>query len=196
MNNSTIKKIVTITSPSGAGKTSIVRMLLKEFDNFAFSVSATTRPIRDGETDGKDYYFISHDEFSQKIANGEFLEYEEVYPGILYGTLKKEVERLWAQNKTVIFDIDIKGAANIKRQFGKNSLVIFVKPPSMQALEARLKARKTETEQTIATRLKRAKVEMEFEPQADFVVLNEDLNEAYIQTKNAILQFLKAEIFS
>ncbi|MBX2904157.1 MAG: guanylate kinase [Chitinophagales bacterium] len=184
------KKLIVITSPSGAGKTSIVKKLLQHFRNFAFSVSATTRDMRSGEVDGKDYYFVSPSAFQQKVAAGEFLEYEEVYEGVMYGTLKSEVERLWAQRKTVIFDIDIKGAANIKQQFGSDCFIIFVKPPSKDVLFERLKARNTENPKTLKMRLKRAEEELKFESKADYVVLNKDFDTAYMRTKNAIIRFL------
>jgi guanylate kinase len=184
------KKLIVITSPSGAGKTSIVKKLLQHFKDFAFSVSATTRPMRSGEVNGKDYYFISSQEFQQKVNAGEFLEHEEVYTGIQYGTLKSEVERLWAQRKIVVFDIDIKGAANIKKQFGSDCFVIFVKPPSRESLFERLKARNTENAKTLKERLKRGEEELKFEPQADYVVVNKDFDTAYMRTKNAILRFL------
>lgn len=184
------KKLIVITSPSGAGKTSIVKKLLQHFKDFAFSVSATTRPMRSGEVNGKDYYFITPQEFQQKVNAGEFLEHEEVYTGIQYGTLKSEVERLWAQRKIVVFDIDIKGAANLKKQFGSDCFVIFVKPPSRESLFERLKARNTENDKTLKERLKRAEEELKFEPQADYVVVNKDFDTAYMRTKNAILRFL------
>lgn len=184
------KKLIVITSPSGAGKTSIVKKLLQHFKDFAFSVSATTRPMRSGEVNGKDYYFISLQEFQQKVIAGEFLEHEEVYPGIFYGTLKSEVEKHWAKRKIVIFDLDVKGAANIKKQFGSDCFVIFVKPPSREALLERLKARNTENAQSLKERLKRSEKELEFESQADFVVVNKDFDTAYMRTKNAILRFL------
>ncbi len=184
------KKLIVITSPSGAGKTSIVKKLLVHFKDFAFSVSATTREIRSGEAHGKDYYFISASEFQQKVSANEFIEHEEVYPGIQYGTLKTEVERLWAQRKIVVFDIDIKGAANIKKQFGNDCFTIFVKPPSKESLVERLKARNTESAKTLKQRLQRAEEELRAESQFDYVVLNKDFDTAYMRTKNAIIRFL------
>ena len=184
------KKLIVITSPSGAGKTSIVKKLLIHFKDFAFSVSATTRPMRSGEIDGQDYYFISLSEFQQKVASGEFIEHEEVYKGIQYGTLKSEVERLWAQRKIVVFDIDIKGAANIKKQFGKDCFTIFVQPPSKESLLERLKARNTESPKTLKQRLQRAEEELNAANQFDYIVVNKDFDTAYMRTKNAILRFL------
>jgi guanylate kinase len=184
------KKLIVITSPSGAGKTSIVKKLLVHFSDLAFSVSATTRPMRSGEADGKDYYFISAADFQKKVSAGEFIEHEEVYQGINYGTLKAEVERLWAQRKTVVFDIDIKGAANIKKQFGADCFTIFVKPPSKESLLERLKARNTESAKTLKQRYQRAEEELRAENQFDYVVLNKDFDTAYMRTKNAILRFL------
>jgi len=184
------KKLIVITSPSGAGKTSIVKKLLVHFTDLAFSVSATTRPMRSGEEDGKDYYFISSAEFQKKVSSAEFIEHEEVYQGINYGTLKTEVERLWSQRKTVVFDIDIKGAANIKKQFGKDCFTIFVKPPSKETLLERLKARNTESPKTLKQRYQRAEEELRAEGQFDYVVLNKDFDTAYMRTKNAIIRFL------
>ncbi len=137
-------KIVIISSPSGAGKTTIVHLLLERHPDFMFSVSATTRPMRDGEVNGKDYYFLTEDEFKRKIAANEFAEWEQVYKGKFYGTLKSEIERIWTTGKTGIFDIDVKGALSLKRVYGSQALTIFIAPPSFAALEERLKKRGTE----------------------------------------------------
>jgi guanylate kinase len=184
------KKLIVITSPSGAGKTSIVKKLLQHFKDFAFSVSATTRPKRSDEVDGKDYYFISRQEFQKKIDAGEFLEYEEVYEGIFYGTLKAEVERLWKLRKIVVFDVDVKGASKLKKQFGRDCFLVFIKPPSRESLIERLKARNTESKKSLQQRIQRAEEELKFESQADYVVVNKDFDTAYMRTKNAILRFL------
>ncbi|HWB65064.1 MAG TPA: hypothetical protein VG603_16210, partial [Chitinophagales bacterium] len=128
------KKIIIITAPSGAGKSSIVKKLLKQNHALDFSISCTTREKRLGETDGRDYYFITVEDFKRKIQNNEFAEYEEVYPGKFYGTLKSEIERIWNERKVAIFDIDVKGALNLKKQFGDNSLGIFIQPPSTESL--------------------------------------------------------------
>ncbi|MCS6818521.1 MAG: guanylate kinase [Chitinophagales bacterium] len=184
------KKIIVITSPSGGGKTSIVKKLLLHMPELGFSVSATTRPKRIGEEDGVDYYFLSKDEFQRKVASGEFVEYEEVFKGIFYGTLKSEIERLWNKRKVALLDIDVKGAEKLKKIYDKDIFVIFIKPPSMESLRARLEARLTEDKQMLKERLKRAAMEMAFESKADYVVTNKDFDTAYMRVKNAIIRFL------
>lgn len=185
------KKLVVITAPSGAGKSSIVKKLLQHNPDLSFSVSCTTRAKRDGEVDGKHYCFISVEMFKQKIAAGEFVEYEEVYPGQFYGTLKKEVERIWNNRKVVLFDIDVKGAINLKKQFGDDCLTIFIAPPSKQSLENRLKNRNTEDAQSLKTRLKRSEEELAMGPQFDKQVVNHDFDTAYMRVKNHIINFLQ-----
>lgn len=185
------KKLVVITAPSGAGKSSIVKKLLQHNPDLSFSVSCTTRAKRDGEVDGKHYYFISVEMFKQKIAAGEFVEYEEVYPGQFYGTLKKEVERIWNNRKVVLFDIDVKGALNLKKQFGNDCLTIFIAPPTKQSLENRLKNRNTEDTQSLKTRLKRSEEELAMGPQFDKQVVNHDFDTAYMRVKNHITNFLQ-----
>ena len=150
-------KMFIFTAPSGAGKTTIVRHLLKTYDFLDFSVSATTRAKRDHEKDGKDYYFMSPDEFRQKVTNGEFIEWEEVYEDQLYGTLKSEVDRVWALGKHIVFDIEVKGATNIKSLYGDQCKAIFIKPPSLEILIERLKNRKTETPASLKKRIARVK---------------------------------------
>ncbi len=141
----------------------------------AFSVSATTRPKREGEVHGVDYFFLSEADFKNKIANNEFIEWEEVYPGRFYGTLKSEVEKLWAAGKTAVFDVDVKGATNVKKMYKDDAYAIFVRPPSLAALMERLENRKTETAKTLATRMERAKYEMSFEENFDRILINDDL---------------------
>lgn len=184
------KKLIVITAPSGAGKTSIVKKLLRHFPNFAFSVSATTRDKRTGEEHGKDYYFLSHEEFKKKINEHAFAEHEEVYANQFYGTLKDEIERLWAMRKTVIFDIDVKGAENLKKQFGLHCHAIFIKPPSKETLLNRLKARSSESADSLKKRLKRAEEELTYENKFDYVVENKDFDIAYMRVKNSIVRFL------
>lgn len=188
------KKLIVVTAPSGAGKSSIVQKLLVHMKNeLAFSVSCTTRAKRDGEEDKKHYYFISVDEFRKKIANNEFAEHEEVYPNQFYGTLKNEIERIWSQRKVVLFDIDVKGALNLKKQYGNDCLTIFVAPPSKKVLEERLKNRMTEDKKSLQMRLKRSTAELETQNQFDKTVVNADFDTAYMRVKNLVINFLKSE---
>jgi len=184
-------KLVIFTAPSGAGKTTIVHEMLKVLEfNLAFSVSATTRPPRPGEKDGVDYYFISKEEFLKKIENNEFVEWNEVYDGIYYGTLKTEIERLWKLGKNVVFDVDVVGAMNIKKQYPDKSLAIFIKPPSLEELKRRLEKRGTETPEQIQKRLERAKYELQFADKFDVVIVNDDLQKAVEETKKILREFL------
>jgi len=171
-------KLIVVTAPSGAGKTTIVRSLLARFKNLAFSVSATTREKREGEIHGVDYYYKGVAEFKSLIQQQAFLEWEEVYENQFYGTLKSEVERLWAEDKTVIFDIDVKGALNIKQIYPKSTLTIFVKPPTPEALFARLKNRRSESEDSLRKRINRASYELTFEKHFDIVLVNDVLEVA------------------
>lgn len=184
-------KIIIITAPSGAGKTSITRYLLNKYPNLSFSISAATRMARQNEKDGVDYYFMSIDDFQEKIHNNEFIEWEMVYEGKYYGTLKSEIERIWANGKTPILDIDVKGAIHVQQQFPQSSFSIFVQPPSVEELKKRLEGRGTETPENIATRLNKATYELSFNHSFDKVIVNENLDEACRQTENAIFDFLK-----
>lgn len=185
------EKMIVFTAPSGSGKTTLVRHLLATYDFLDFSISATTRAKRDHETDGKDYYFISPDEFKEKIDNKEFLEFEEVYENQYYGTLKSEVDRIWSLGKSVIFDIDVKGAKNIKELYGDKCLTVFVRPPSIDVLISRLTARATENEDSLRKRIARIREEITYEPVFDAVVVNDLLEvakkEAEFLTENFIL---------
>ncbi|MEL7163037.1 MAG: guanylate kinase, partial [Bacteroidota bacterium] len=163
------------TAPSGAGKTTIVRHLLNHFEELSFSVSATNRPMREGEEDGVAYHFLSDKAFQEKIAAGEFVEYEEVYPGRFYGTLKSEVERIWAAGRTVVFDIEVMGATNIKRMYPDCATAVFVDPPSPEVLFQRLRDRNTESEDELAARIARAGEELSYRNTFDRVLLNDDL---------------------
>ena len=184
-------KLLVFAAPSGAGKTTIVKHLLQKFpQQLAFSVSATTRPIRAGEMDGKDYYFIDVADFRAKISNGDFLEYEEVYEGRLYGTLFSEIDRLTKEGKAVLFDIDVVGATNIKKKFGDSALLVFVKPPTKEALVERLKNRLTETEEEIQKRTAKMEYELSFETQFDKTLINDKLETAFIDAENIISEFL------
>ena len=185
------EKMIVFTAPSGSGKTTLVRHLLSTYDFLDFSISATTRSKRDHETDGKDYYFISPDDFKNKITNHEFLEFEEVYENQFYGTLKSEVDRIWSLGKAIIFDIDVKGAKNIKELYGEKCLTVFVRPPSVEVLISRLTARATENEESLRKRIARIREEITYEPMFDTVVVNDLLEvakkEAEFLTENFIL---------
>ena len=173
-----MKKLIVITAPSGAGKTTIVHHLLARFDTLAFSVSATTRRPRPDEQDGRDYYFLTPASFKAEIEAGAFVEWEEVYEGQFYGTLRAEVERLWAQNKDIIFDIDVQGALNIKRAYPERCLAIFIAPPSMAVLRERLESRETENPESLRRRLEKAEEEMLYREHFDQVLVNDDLDKA------------------
>jgi guanylate kinase len=168
-------KALIFSAPSGSGKTTIVRHLLQNNSDLGFSISASTRDRR-GRTEqhGKDYYFLSPEEFKQKIDANQFIEWEEVYEGNFYGTLKSEIERLWSEGKNVIFDVDVKGGLSLKKYFGDKALAVFVKVPSIEVLKERLKDRGTESEESLSRRLFKAKFEMGFEDKFDVVLVNED----------------------
>ncbi|MEE4287695.1 MAG: guanylate kinase [Mariniphaga sp.] len=183
-------KLIIFSAPSGAGKTTIVRHLLQQDFELEFSVSATSRQPRRGEVHGKDYYFISEEEFRGKIKNDEFLEWEEVYNGIFYGTLKSEVERILDTGKNVIFDVDVVGGSNIKKFYGNEALAVFVKPPSVGELKKRLKIRSTESEEKIKMRIAKAKKELEFVNRFDVIIVNEDLEKALIEAEKVVSEFL------
>ncbi len=183
-------KAIVITAPSGAGKTTLVKLLLEKRKDLAFSISACTRKKRSFETDGKDYYFLSPQEFKTKLKEDAFVEWEEVYEDMFYGTLKSELDRIWDNNQSVIFDIDVKGAVNIKKQLKDKVLVIFIKPPSKDELYKRLEARGTETEETIKKRFDRSVLELEFESKFDKVIVNDKLAIAFEELENTVTKFL------
>ncbi|MFK8164520.1 MAG: guanylate kinase [Lewinella sp.] len=171
-------KLLIFTAPSGAGKTTIVRHLLKHFDQLAFSVSATNRPRRAGEEDGKAYYFLSDEAFRARIEAGDFVEYEEVYPGRFYGTLHSELHRLWDEGKTIVFDIEVKGATNLKKFYPEQSTAVFVNPPSPETLFQRLRNRNTESEADLKVRIARAAEELTYVDTFDRILTNDDLKTA------------------
>ncbi|MGY0391388.1 guanylate kinase [Bizionia sp. KMM 8389] len=192
-NNTPKGKLIVFSAPSGSGKTTIVRHLLGlNTLNLEFSISATSREKRGEEIDSKDYYFLSADEFKNKIKHDEFLEWEEVYRDNFYGTLKTEVERIWAQGKHVIFDIDVSGGLRIKRKFPDETLAIFVKPPSIDELKIRLKKRKTESEDKINMRIAKASAELATAPLFDVIIENDDLEKALGEAENLVTNFLKS----
>ena len=185
-------KVVIFSAPSGAGKTTVVKHLLSmpEF-NLSFSISACSHKKREGEVDGKDYYFLSADEFRKKIENNDFLEWEEVYADHFYGSLKSEVDRLTAAGKNVVFDVDVKGGLNIKKYYGENALAVFVMPPSVEVLEKRLRDRSTDSEEAIRTRIDKAVYELSFSDKFDVVLVNDKLDETFAKAEKLIGDFLK-----
>ena len=183
-------KLIIFSAPSGAGKTTIVQHLLSKIPKLEFSVSACSRGMRKDETHGVDYYFISVEEFKKKIENNEFVEWEEVYKDNFYGTLKAEIERIWKKGHHIIFDMDVIGGLNLKKQFGDRALSIFVMPPSIQHLENRLKMRETETPESIARRIGKAEHELKTADQFDKIVLNDNLEHAFEQAEQIVTEFL------
>lgn len=187
-------KLIIFSAPSGSGKTTIVHELLKRFPALRFSVSATSRAMRPGEQDGKDYHFLSADEFKRYRDQGKFLEWEEVYPDQFYGTLMSEVERIWNEGGHVVFDVDVKGGLNIKRKFPERTLAVFVSPPSLEELENRLRKRGTETEESLEKRVGKAGKEMESAPLFDRIVVNDNLEKAIEETRLLVEKFLQKPI--
>lgn len=185
-----LEKVIILTAPSGAGKTSIASYLLNQMPQLSFSVSATTRAPRGNEKDGVEYHFISLAEFEGHIYQNDFLEYEMVYEGLYYGTLKSELTRIWNLGKIPVLDIDVKGAIKIQKQLGENSLSIFIMPPSIEILKQRLENRKTETAENIQMRLDKAAFEISFSSQFNAIIQNNDLTTASAETENVIRNFL------
>ncbi|HNO71041.1 MAG TPA: guanylate kinase [Bacteroidia bacterium] len=184
-------KLIIFSAPSGAGKTTIVQHILKKFpEQLAFSISACTRAKRPNEVDGKDYYFMSVVDFKEKIKKHEFVEWEEVYPGQFYGTLESELTRIWDSGKHVIFDLDVQGGVNLKRKYGRQSYALFIMPPSIEILELRLKQRQTESPESLAKRVSKAKQELLVADQFDKIILNDHLEKACAETEQLVAIFL------
>ena len=185
-------KLIIFSAPSGSGKSTIINYLLEEHPELklAFSISATSRPPRGKEQHGVEYFFLSPEEFRQRIDKGEFLEYEEVYPGRFYGTLKAQVEKQSEEGQNVLFDVDVKGGINIKQYYGNRALSLFIQPPSIEELRSRLEKRGTETPEVINDRIARAEFELSFAPQFDKVVVNDDLEVAKAETLQIIKDFI------
>lgn len=187
-----MNKILIITAPSGAGKTSITKYLMAKFPVLTFSVSAATRNARDNEKDGVDYYFISGEAFKHKIQHNEFVEWEMVYEGKYYGTLKSELQRIWDDGKIPVLDIDVKGAIHVQQQFDEGTLSLFIEPPSVNELKMRLQGRGTETEESLAARVNKASYELSFKEQFNRTVVNADLDIACAEAEKIVTEFLKA----
>ncbi|HEX5026981.1 MAG TPA: guanylate kinase [Agriterribacter sp.] len=184
-------KIVIITAPSGAGKTSIVHYLLQKYpQQFAFSISATTRMPRENETDGRDYYFLSEELFKSKIQNDEFVEWEMVYEGKYYGTLQAELERIWEMGKTPLLDIDVKGALHIQRRYPESSFSLFIQPPSVEELKKRLESRGTETRESLDARVNKASYELSFKDHFNYAIINKNLENACAEAEKVIMTIL------
>ena len=183
-------KLIIFSAPSGAGKTTIVQHLLKKIPGLEFSISATTRKARGDEQDGKDYYFISKEEFLHLIAKKHFVEFEEVYTGTFYGTLRTEIERIWKKGKTVIFDIDVEGGLHLKRKYGKQALGIFVQPPSLEVLKERLTGRGTDSAEKLLERFAKAEKELNYAPQFDIILKNHDLQTACAEAEQLVRNFI------
>lgn len=184
-------KLIIFSAPSGSGKTTIVRELLKRFPQFEFSISATSRKPRGQEQHGVDYYFLSNDEFKERVANDEFVEWEEVYEGTCYGTLRSEMERIWAKGNIIIFDVDVMGGINLKRLFGDDACSMFIMPPSVEELERRLRGRGTDAEEVIQRRVAKADFELSKASEFDHTVINDDLQTAIAEATQIIDNFLK-----
>ncbi|MFT5725295.1 MAG: guanylate kinase [Bacteroidia bacterium] len=185
-----MSKLVIFSAPSGSGKTTVVKHLLETNSDLEFSVSATTRQKRPAEIDGQDYYFLTQGEFESKLANGEFLEYQQVYEGLYYGTLKSEVERIWDNGKSVIFDVDVVGGLNIKKFYGAKALAVFLRPPSIDHLMERLKKRETEVEHELEVRIGKANEELKYEKEFDIVLINNILAHTLKETESIVKYFL------
>lgn len=185
-------KLIIFSAPSGAGKTTIVKRLLEKYgDKIAFSISASTREPRAGEVDGEDYYFISKEEFLHRIAKKEFVEFEEVYSGTFYGTLRSEIERIWEEGKAVIFDIDVIGGLHLKRKFGDNALAVFVQPPTLDVLIDRLRGRGTDSEEKLKERIEKADKELAYADKFDVILKNDNLEDACNEASDLLINFVK-----
>jgi len=184
-------KLVIFSAPSGAGKTTIVRAMLDSLQNLEFSISACSRKKRDNEVNGKDYYFLGVEGFKKKIEEDAFLEWEEVYRDHFYGTLKSEVTRIWAEDHHVIFDVDVYGGLNIKKQFGSKALAIFIMPPSVEVLEDRLMKRSTDSEENVKKRMDKARQEISQAGEFDKIIINDELDTAISEALEAVKEFLQ-----
>lgn len=183
-------KVLIFSAPSGAGKSTVVKYLMQKFPNLGFSVSATSRLPRGAEIHGVDYFFLTPEQFKNGVKNGDFVEYEEVYDGLYYGTLKSEVDRIWSSGKIVVFDIDVKGGVNLKNMFGVSALSVFIKPPSIEHLKDRLIGRGTENMESIEKRVARAEEELTYQSKFDVVLLNDDLEVCLAESEILVRNFI------
>lgn len=186
-------KLVIFSAPSGAGKTTLVKYLLRQIPDLAFSVSACSREKRPHEIHGRDYYFLTAEEFREKIRDGEFIEWEEVYHDHFYGTLRSEVEKLHSRGMNVVFDVDVKGGINIKRQYGEAALALFIMPPSIEELERRLTLRSTETRESMKARLEKARAEMAYASRFDAIIINDELEKAKKEALQTVTRFISED---
>ena len=185
-----MQKMIVVSAPSGAGKTTIVKHLLHTFPQLGFSVSATSRKIRKGETDGKEYYYMTSAEFRLRVSEGKLLEWQEVYPDSFYGTQVSEVERIRKNGQFPVFDVDVVGGLNIKKMYGDKALAIFIRPPSFEILESRLRSRATDSEESLQKRLSKVKWELSFEKDFDQVIVNDVLEESFRVAEKLVAEFL------
>lgn len=184
------RKVVIFSAPSGAGKSTMIQYMLQYFPELEFAISATSRAPRGQEQNGKEYYFLSGEEFRRRVENGEFVEWEEVYAGTCYGTLRSETERIWGKGHTIVFDVDVKGGINLKKQFGDQALSIFIMPPSVEELRRRLEGRATDAPDVIDRRVAKATEELTYAGQFDRVVVNDDLQKAVTEAREILTEFL------
>ncbi len=189
-NKTAKQKMIVVSAPSGAGKTTIVKHLLQAFPQLGFSVSATSRKIREGEKDGREYYYITSDKFRLMIEQGKLLEWQEVYPGSFYGTQVSEVERINTNGQFPVFDVDVVGGLNIKKMYADSALAVFIRPPSYEILESRLRTRATDSEESLQKRLNKAKWELTFEKEFDAVIVNDTLQHAFQEAETLAREFL------
>lgn len=190
MSRITEGKVVIFSAPSGAGKSTIIGRLLEKFPRLEFSISCTSRPPRGKEVHGREYYFLSNDEFKARAGAGEFVEWEEVYPGTCYGTLRSEVDRIWEKGSVIVFDVDVKGGVNLKKTFGASALSVFIMPPSVEELRRRLEGRGTDAPEVIDRRVAKAEFELTKAPEFDHIVVNDSLDEAIAETTRIIDKFI------
>lgn len=190
MSRITEGKVVIFSAPSGAGKSTIIGRLLEKFPRLEFSISCTSRPPRGKEVHGREYYFLSNDEFKARAGAGEFVEWEEVYPGTCYGTLRREVDRIWEKGNVIVFDVDVKGGVNLKKTFGASALSVFIMPPSVEELRRRLVGRGTDSAETIEKRVAKAEQEIAHAPQFDRVIVNDSLEEAVAEAEKTVAEFI------